>query len=261
MTVVTGDDPVDFDRPAALDGAAPVTPRQVAAAIAGGLPVLISVFLAVVLAGFAVLRSIPPQYTAIMAVGPIAHTGAAAMGPRVPGTAGETAGTLTEPGGSAETLSDFRRFLALLGSVPVAERLAADPVLMRSLFADHWDEARAVWQAPRGLSADLRRLVLLALGRADWVVPDAVVLARHLRRTLMVEAVDGGPIYRLSFRHPDRATALAVVRGAVAAADAHLRAEAARRSAAEISHIRRRLEQVAVTEHRRALIDLLAEQE
>lgn len=207
-------------------------------------------------AALALVHLVTPEYTAGMVVGPTARAGSAAMGARVPAGDRE-ASSVAEHGAGDEALSDFARYLHLLTSVPVAERLMADPALLHRLFADRWDEQAAVWRQPGGL-----RLLLLALvGREDWLEPDATLVARRLQRLLVVEPLGTGPMRRVWLRHADRSFAVTLVRRVATATDAHLRAEAARRSGAQSEHLRARLAVVTVAEHRRALADLLADQE
>ncbi|HYG89137.1 MAG TPA: hypothetical protein VD978_23080 [Azospirillum sp.] len=207
------------------------------------------------------LRLMPAEHTASMVVGPTARTGVAAMGPRVPLHGAEGMFGMAEPGPGDETLSDFARFLELLGSVPVAARLMADPAVPRQLFPERWDAATGGWAPPAGVLPALKRLLLTLVGREEWVEPDAEVLAARIRDRLVVSQVGTGPMRRLVFRHAERGFALDLLGRLAAAADAHLRAEAARRSAAQIAYVRAKLATVTVTEHRRALTDLMAEQE
>lgn len=237
-------------------------------AVPGALAVLFAgwrVIAGCALAGLVVailgLRLATAEHTASMVVGPTARTGFAGMGPRVPVAGPEVAAGMAEHGAGDETLSDFARFLELLVSTPVAARLIVDPALLRRLFPDRWDAAAGEWRLPDGLAAQARRLLLTLAGRDDWVEPDAVEAARRLRELVSVATIGTGPMRRVAVRHADRAFALDLLERLAAATDAHLRAEAARRSAAQIAYIRAQLARVTMAEHRRTLADLLAEQE
>lgn len=237
-------------------------------AVRGPVAVLLAgwrVIVACALAGLAVailgLRVVPAEFTASMVVGPTARTGFAGMGPRVPAAGPEVAAGMAEHGAGDETLSDFARFLELLGSAPVASRLIGDPDLLRRLFPERWDAAAGEWRPPPGLAAGAKRLLLALAGREDWVEPDAVEAARRLRDHVSVATVGTGPMRRIAARHAERAFALDLLGRLAAATDAHLRAEAARRSAAQIAYVRAQLVRVTMAEHRRTLTELLAEQE
>lgn len=230
-------------------------------ALARGWPILVLAALAAALAGIAVVRWVPPLYTARVTVGPVARSGAAAMGVRVPiaPPGGSGAGPIEFDGG--EAVSDFDRFLALLTALPVAEVIAADPALLGHLFPDRWDAATRQWRPPTGLAARLRRGFLALVGRADWRSPTPPTIATRLDRTVRVEGVGIGPMRRIRVRHRDRAVALALLDTVVTAADAHLRAEAQRRSAAQIAYIHRQLDQPLPAAHEQGLVDLLTEQQ
>ncbi|MFM2043911.1 MAG: hypothetical protein RLY86_2487 [Pseudomonadota bacterium] len=217
--------------------------------------------LAGLLAMLLAVRMTTPHYTAEIVVGPVARSGAAAMGPQMPVSGGSGGRAMVEPGLGDELLSDYTRYLRLLGSVPVAERLAADPSIMPGIFHRAWDREGERWHPPDGLGAMARRALLWLVGRPTWTPPDARALADHLRTTLIVEPLGQGPMQRIAYRHHDRAVALAVIAGVTRAADDAIRAEARRRVRAEIEYIRARLEEVSQAEHRKALTGLLAEQE
>ena len=204
---------------------------------------------------------VTPAYTAAMVIGPTARVGSAAMGARVPTLNGRDSAGVAEPGAGDESLSDFARYLELFGSGPVADRLAADPTILRALFAERWDAEAERWRPPPGLFPAVKRALLAMAGREDWVEPDGDRVARALRDRLVVDMLRSGPMRRITFRHPDRTIAVDLLGRIAAATDAHLRAEAARRSAAQIAHIKLRLGAVTVAEHRQALSDLLLDQE
>nr|WP_255636234.1 hypothetical protein [Azospirillum sp. 412522] len=209
----------------------------------------------------AALWLVTPAYTAAMVIGPTARVGSAAMGARVPTLSGRDSTAVAEPGAGDESLSDFARYLELFGSGPVADRLAADPGILKALFPDRWDAAAGRWRPPPGVLATLKRALLALVGREDWIEPDGDRVARVLRDRMVIDMLRSGPMRRITFRHPDRATAVELLGRIAATTDAHLRAEAARRSAAQIAHIKLRLGAVTVAEHRQALSDLLLDQE
>lgn len=236
--------------------------RRLAWMLREGWPILLGGAVLGVVLSVTALRLVTPQYTAVMVIGPTARVGAAAMGARLPVLTGrEAAAAASEPGPGDEILSDFARYLQLFTSIPVAERLMADPVLLRGLFPDRWDAEADGWRPSPGAVAGAKRMFLALVGRADWVEPDAERVASALRDRLVVDMVGSGPMRRLRLRHADRAMALRILTAAAQATDAHLRAEASRRSAAQIAHVRARLAGITVAEHRRALADLLSEQE
>ncbi len=235
--------------------------RMLALTLRAGWRLVAACGLTALVLAVAGLRLVPAEHTASMVVGPTARTGVAAMGPRMPMNNADGALGLAEPGPVDETLSDFARFLELLGSVPVSVLLMGDPVLVRRLFPERWDADAGQWAAPSGAAPALKRLLLALAGREDWVEPHAEAMAARLRHMLVVSPVGTGPMRRLTLRHPDRALALDLLGRLAAAADGHLRAEALRRSAAQVAHVRAKLAAITQADHRRPLVDLLAEQE
>lgn len=220
-----------------------------------GWRLVLALPLAALVGALAFLRTVPPEHTAVMVVGPISPTGFAAMGARIP-VAGREAASAAEQGTGTETLSDFARFLHLLTSVPVAERLMGDPGLLHRMFAERWDAQAGAWAEPVGMTAALRRLLLGLAGREEWVVPDAGTVAAYLRGRVVVETVGTGPMHRVRFRHPDRAFALAFLRALAEATDAHLRGEARRRTSAQIEFADAMGRAHTLLEHRNAFNEL-----
>ncbi|QJE72163.1 hypothetical protein HHL28_02740 [Aerophototrophica crusticola] len=217
------------------------------------------------LAGFllalAGLWLVTPQYTAAITIGPTGRIGPAGMGMRVPSAVTNPVRPVAEGGSGEELLSDFSRYLELMVSVPVAERLAADTGLMARLFPSAWDADLKEWRPamdPMSLGA---RLLRWLVGQPTWAPPDAVSLSRHLRRKLTLEKVHGGPIHRISFRHEDRAFAIMLVSRLHMVADRLLREEAARRTGKEVDYVRDKLKGISKAGDERALGALLADQE
>ncbi len=218
---------------------------------------VLSVFIAAM-----VLRSLPPEHTASMVVGPIARTGASAMGARTPiASRSDMPASVLEFGNGEETLSDFARFVELICSPVVAAQLMNDPSVLAHLFSERWDSATGRWHTPGGLSGWLRALILGLAGQEDWSEPDPDILSRYLRRTVIVQSLGTNPMRRISFRDSDRAFAVNLLHRLTAAADAHLRAEAARRANAEIAFIRASLATAQSADSRKALVELLSDQE
>lgn len=216
-------------------------------------------FLAV-LCAIVVLRLTTPEYTAAMTVAPTGR--GAGAGLRAADVGRDVASAVAEPGAADEALSDFARYLELLRALPTAERLVDDPAFMRPLFASSWDAAAENWAPPGGFWPSMKRAALAAAGRVSWSPPDAPALAGALRRQVTIAPVGTGPMRRVTFRHRDRDYALFALRRLAQAADAHLKAEAARRAQVQIDHIRGRLAGNALSkEHAAALARLQADEE
>jgi hypothetical protein len=202
------------------------------------------------------LRVSEPRFTADMVVAPLADRGMAGMGTRLPSA--EPEGGQAQPLSQDEMLSDFGRFLALLRASPVAEALAEDPAVLHGAFAPMWDGRQQRWQEPPGFGPALRRMLARFSGQPGWRLPDADLLARHLAREVEIARIGETALRRITYRHSDREFAISLLSRLHRLADGRLRAEAARRTAVQVAHIRGRLEGVTQAEHRRALTELLA---
>ena len=208
------------------------------------------------------LRLLPPEHTASMVVGPIARSGASAMGARAPvAMRSDMPLSVLEFGNGDEMLSDFARFIELLTSPTVAARLMAEPGILPHLFPERWDQDTGRWHTPGGLGGCLRGLALALAGRTDWSSPDADIVSRHLRRSIVVQSLGNTPMRRLGYRDSDRAFAVKLLQRLTAAADAQLREEAIRRANAQIDYIRARLAVAQSADSRKALVELLGDQE
>lgn len=200
------------------------------------------------------LRLYPPYYTAVMVVGPTASNGVAAMGARYPAERSVGEAGLAEVR-EGEALSDFDRYLAVLRSITVARRLGGHSDLVSGIFPDLWDETNGRWRDGAGPGRWVAELV----GRRRPTHPDIWAIAEHLGHAVAVVPVGTTAMRRLSYRHRDRDTALSLLHEIHRAADGHLREEAARRSAAQIRHLRDRLSATSLSDHRAALASLLIE--
>lgn len=207
------------------------------------------------------LHLVTPCYTVSMVVGPPGRSGPAAMGPRAPALSPAAGRGIAEQGSAEEVVSDFARYLALLTSVPVAERLTADTELMRGLFKEAWDPETGRWRPPPGIGPRMVRSLRWLAGDDGWAPPDAVDLSRLLKKELAVEAVNEGPLRRLVYRHERRDFALLLLTRLHGATEAHLRAEAERRLKAEMAHVNGRLSGISNLDRSRQLTGMVAEQE
>ena len=236
--------------------------RPILRSVVSGWRLVPALAAAAALLALLILHGLPPEHTAAMVVGPIARTGASAMGARTPvAMRADMPLSVLEFGNGEETLSDFARFVELLTSPTVAARLMAEPGFLPHLFPERWDSAAGRWHPPGGLGGWLRRLVLALAGHDDWAEPDADLVSLHLKRMVVVQALGSTPMRRISVRDSDRAFAVRLLQRLSAAADARLREEAIRRAGAEIDYIRARLAVAQSADSRKALADLLNDQE
>jgi hypothetical protein len=223
--------------------------RQLLAGTVGGLVL-----------GLVVLWVVQPQYTAMMLVAPTTRMAPSGMGPLQPPLTSGSGKAMSEPG-PGELLSDFARYVELLSSIPVAERLVRDPRIATRIFEREWDSEAQEWRPPRHALALVRRAVYWLSGRESWSPPDAERLREYFRRNLEVGSTPTGPLRRIAFRHEDHAFALFLIQAVHDTADRLIRDEARRRTEAQISYLRQRTVTATDVAHRTALGDLLRDQE
>ncbi len=205
-------------------------------------------------------------YTIEMIIGPTASDGVAGRGARL---------TLQSPDEQLirhapiemdkdESLSDFSRFIELMTSKEISERLIkqVNIDLLKRVFPDQWNERRNNWQPPQSLSQRLVRFLnWLGRGGDTWEPPNAVSLSDHLSQSMRIEPVGTSAMRRVVYRHPDRVFGIQLLNAVYQATDDYLRDQAKQRTEAEIAYIDQALQRVRLVEHRRALTNLLASQE
>lgn len=197
-----------------------------------------------------------PVYEAAMTVAPAARDVASAG--RLAAELEQYAGfaTLAQSTGAIEPVSTLDRYLALLTSTRVAERLADDPALLKALFGGEQGGNGDGWKAPDDPVSRIKQAVARFFGFPARPEPGPPALAALLTERLVVRGTAG--IYRITLSDQDPALALQILTGMHEAADALLRDEALAVVRAQIDEIEAQLEQVGDPARRQALEALLA---
>lgn len=166
-------------------------------------------------------------------------------------------------GGAGEGVSPFRFYLDGIYSPEVAARLARDPVVMHTIFANEWDAGARAWHAPSSLSTTLRGLVagVLGLPQFGWQAPDAARLQAYIADRVTVRQSVKTPIVALGHDFPDRAFARSFVVKLHRTVDDYLRAQQMARTRGNIAYLAGKLATVTLAEQRLALVASLSEQE
>ena len=157
----------------------------------------------------------------------------------------------------------FSLYLAGLRSREVAERLADQPEIRRTLFANEWNEQRQTFEEPSSpLGAFAKGLKkVLGLPIYAWTPPDAARLHDRLQQDLVVVQDPKTPVVTISFSHTDPEFAARLLTATHEAVDAYLRRKALARSGQYISYLSTKLATVTLAEHRAAIAEALSEQE
>lgn len=139
----------------------------------------------------------------------------------------------TDPEGIS---TDYYRFIYTLKGASVAEILLKDDVVIEGIRKD--PGARA----PGGV----------------W---SAEALSEYLERRLSVDQLGATPLRRLRYTHPDQAFAAAFLRKLHLVADQMIRRDRRRQSENRVTYLQGSLDSTAHPEHRKAIANLLIQQE
>ena len=203
------------------------------------------------------LRVATYRYTATLQITPTEQ-----QGPSIPGglaSLGSVVGI--DVGGMSG--SAYGLFGEAVKSQTVAEALARDPRIMRTIFRAQWDAERQQWRRPpsvlRPVTAPLK--AILGVPEQPWEAPDAVNLREALYTRLMVSEDRKKNITTLSFEHDDPTFAAYLLTRAAAEADSYLRERSLKRSSEYIAYLEQRLADTAIAEQRLALARSLMQYE
>lgn len=197
-------------------------------------PVVVAVVIAIILALFW-LAITPSAYNVSMVVAPTPHGSIISRSLRPIGAAEVMSPIDLVQRGGGDELSDFSRFLYLLTSEQVAQRLADDKDLMQAMVSS------GEWRA--------------------WQKSDYASIAKYLRRHIVVKNVSTTTMRQLYFRHRDRETGIRLLQAVYKAADNVLREAALSRAATTIKYINEQAASVSSAQNYSALQMQLMEQQ
>jgi hypothetical protein len=203
------------------------------------------------------LALVTPEYTASMVIGPVPKDGIKSNSSSLMDM--DTLFGIGLNGGLRD--KDFIKFLAVLDSVAVAEKIEEHDKVMRVIYEDLWDEETQSWTQPPGIVSTIANGLKGLVGLPDWTPPTPIDLARYIREHVTVEEKEESALRILSFSHKDRDFAIRFLTALHRETDDLLRTEAIRRSSAQIAYLKEKLRTLTVQEQRQTFIDLLSEQE
>lgn len=161
-----------------------------------------------------------------------------------------------------DSVARFERFIQLLSSVALAERLAGDPEIMHELFAGLWDKETGRWREPDGTLARARRIYRQFFGFPDWQPPTALNLAARLKNSVVVTPVPRTRFRMIDFTDTDPVFGRHLLQRIYDAAEGILRSQAAERAREQINYLDERLSTgVTFAENRQTFIALRLEAE
>lgn len=215
---------------------------------------LLLLFLSVAIGGAMLyLANVRYKYSAELAVTPADQNGS-----KVPSNLANL-GSLVGVDIGSQAGSAFAIFSDTVRSYPVAEVLARDRKLMRTIFRDQWDPQTRQWREPRSAIGNLSKMVKSFIGAPvlPYRRPTAIDLRGYIREYVIVTEDKKKSIVLFSYRHEDPKFAAALLQRLVDASDDFLRAKSLQRSATYVRYLERRINEVQVAEYRNSLAQAL----
>ena len=159
--------------------------------------------------------------------------------------------------------STFKLYLEGLQSRDVAEELAGNQLLMRSIFYKEWDAPSRTWKEPQGTLHDL----LIAFRRflnvpgAEWRKPDGARLQQFLEKEVIVVQDPKSVTASVSLKIADPEFGRLFLTDLHDTTDGLIRRRAIIRTDSYIVYLTNKLGTVLLAEHRSALSQALGDQE
>ncbi|MEO0329700.1 MAG: Wzz/FepE/Etk N-terminal domain-containing protein [Pseudomonadota bacterium] len=158
---------------------------------------------------------------------------------------------------SSGTVTPFERFIESTRSPVVAQRIDKDLDLKSALFSSQWDAQTETWHKPSGTKALIAGLVRRAVGR-DWIAPDAKAISNAVSKRVEMRGIRETAMIEISLESTDPAFALAALERLIIEADRLVRQRDEANLEEQIEKLQNRLAEVAVSDHRASIIDVLS---
>jgi len=234
-----------------------ITIRDLAAPLwQGRWLVVLGAFVGIVI-GLMVLVTASPVYTARLVAGPPDVDKARSQS--IAGILNDLplAGIL---GGAGDTgLSPYKRYLVTLTSVRLAESLQREHKLLQRFLPGRWNEQTQTWVPAPDVVSRISRGLNGLLGLPSPPEPDATLLAKLLKRDLVVSTDRRENITTITYNSTDPVFALQMLRNVHNGAEKLLREQASRSNQDSSAYIQIQLERVTNETHRQVLIGLLSQ--
>lgn len=160
----------------------------------------------------------------------------------------------------------FQLFVDSLFSRDLADELAKNQDVLKTLYGDQWDPITKTWyEPPTGLQTRIRNAIRGTLGLAPqlpWHAPNGENIHNFLANSLIVGQDPRKPyMVTLSMTTGSREFSAQLLSLLVRTADERLRQKALERARTYIAYLTEKLTTVTVAEHRDALTQALGDQE
>lgn len=197
------------------------------------------------------------RYTAMMTVAPILREQSPRFGGEIAALRQLTAIAGVNLGRTGAT-TRFQNFITLLNSYPIGKILTENYDLNRKLAVAKWDPVGRIWVRPNGILNRVKYKLNEYLGLPGWVPPTVHSFLDYLNQRLTIDRVQDAGFFEVKFEHEDPEVAETVLKILHKEADAFLRNKAYTRTTQEIEFLEQRISDVAIQEHRQALVALLS---
>lgn len=110
---------------------------------------------------------------------------------------------------------DMLKFLLLLKSQTVAERVDKKIHLLHTMFPQRWDEKTKTWVKPSGWAFEVKNRIKAFLKLPAYSEPGPIDITSYLNRNLRQEELEVPNTYKLSVFYRDKETAKAILVGLI----------------------------------------------
>lgn len=165
--------------------------------------------------------------------------------------------------GEAQTASPFRLYLEGVKSREVAERLARDPVVMRTIFANEWDPVARRWRQRQGFLGGIKAgmWTLFGLPQFAWTAPGAERLQEYIGKNVAVVQSVKSPLVSIALETPDPKFGMRFLTRLDQTTDDILREQQRERTRSNIAYLSDKLRGVTFVEQRAALFKALNDEQ
>lgn len=197
------------------------------------------------------------SYTVQLQVTPVAGEGMGRLGglSNLASLAG-----VSVPSGQSE--QKFKLYLSGLTSMEAASALASHPGFLQKVFWKEWSSSQRTWLHPQGTLVSIKAFVKSCLGMStEYHQPDAARLQEFLAKKIKIKEEKDDPVVVISIetnRPEDGKYLLSMLHATV---DQLLKKRMLMRTEEYISYLSGKANNIAISEHREALFEILSQQE
>ena len=159
--------------------------------------------------------------------------------------------------------TNFSLYLEGLHSRAIADFLAEDEQLLRTIYQREWDEQARAWAEPAGLFQGIKGVLRGVLGfpPSRWAPPSGARLHEFINEEVTIAQDEESQISTLTIKTESPIVGREFLRKLHKSVDEYIRQKSIRSAKSYVSYILGRLEEVRVEEYREALVSALAQQE